>query len=82
MITFMFDKLFDKFFLEVNNEKIIIPIYILEKIEKKFHEMIINELQKKYPLDEDTVFDSNKKPKFLLLEQMIEKKFFLFNYEK
>ena len=82
MIAFMFDKLFDKFYLEINNEKIIIPIYVLEKINKKFQEMIINELQKKYPIDEDTAFDSVKNKKFLLLEQMIERKFFLFNYEK
>ena len=68
--------------MKYHNENIIIPIHILKNISEneKFKELFINSL-KRYTIDEETIFQSSKNIKFLLLEEMIEIKCFLFEYK-
>ena len=68
--------------MKYHNENIIIPIHILKNISEneKFKELFINSL-KRYTIDEETIFQSSKNIKFLLFEEMIEIKCFLFEYK-
>ena len=84
MINFIFDNIFDKkgFSFGKNKGTKFIPIYFLQKINnEKIKKDFIKSLQNKYSIDNDTIFSKIKNNKFLLLEQMIENNFFLYDYK-
>ena len=83
-IKFLNDKYFCKniFFMNINNNNICIPVYILNKMKnhQEFKELLINKLAD-FIINEQTIFCSNKNNRFLLLEELIENKYFLFDYK-
>ena len=87
LINFLNNNFFNKdifsFKNNNNNEEENIPIYILNKISEnnEFKEKFINSLVT-YKIDEDTIFSDKKDNKFILLEKMIEKNYYLKNLLK
>ena len=86
LINFLNNNFFNKdifSFKNNNNEEENIPIYILNKISEnnEFKKEFINSLVT-YKIDEDTIFSDKKNNKFILLEKMIEKNYYLYEYKE
>ena len=82
-IDFIDDNLLKKDIYFFRYENIMIPIYILENTRnlERFQKLFLKKLSY-YIIDEKAIFSEDKTNKFLLLEQMIEKNLFLYEYKK
>ena len=78
-----FNHFFKKGNFYLDNNKIMIPIYVLEKTKnnRNFQNLFFKQLQD-YIIDEETIFSEEKKIKFLLLEKMVDKDFFEKEYKE